>query len=328
VSRTLASADISPHQRGWDHPGLVRALAGLAEGRTCVIGANADPVRSALRRRRNVTLVELPPAGVSGEDCEVHHTGTVETVLAVDALPVGDRSACEALIRQLGARVGESGRLVVCVPNADAAAGEAGLSRRELRRLMRPLGRPRIVSTQPFRWLIMSVQRTEPVSRSTSERYAVIAELCHGAVLELGCGPGELAALLAERGLRVLGVDKNEEKIRLAQERFPGVDFETADITEFVPPRRSYDCVILAEVLEHVPEDVGQLMLDAAWDRVGSGGRLIVSVPNEDCVPHRNHLREFDSRSLGRLLSGFGTPQLVIEQPYKYLLMFVERPEY
>ena len=73
------------------------------------------------------------------------------------------------------------------------------------------------------------------------------------------------------------------------------------DILEF-PVRQEYDTVILAEVIEHVPAEIGDRMLSKAWEQVGPRGRLIVSVPNEDLVRHRNHLQEFTQADLAGLL--------------------------
>lgn len=55
------------------------------------------------------------------------------------------------------------------------------------------------------------------------------------------------------------------------------------------------------------------------------GGRLIVSPPIEDCVPHRNHVRVCRRPGLEAELRPFGEPVLVTEQPYKWLPIYVDR---
>jgi trans-aconitate methyltransferase len=50
-------------------------------------------------------------------------------------------------------------------------------------------------------------------------------------VLDLGCGPGDLAAELVARGARVIGFDANEELVRAARARgLAGARFELADM--------------------------------------------------------------------------------------------------
>jgi len=50
-------------------------------------------------------------------------------------------------------------------------------------------------------------------------------------VLDLGCGPGDLAAELSVRGARVIGFDLNEELLAAARaRRIPGAEFRAADL--------------------------------------------------------------------------------------------------
>ncbi|HEX5054423.1 MAG TPA: class I SAM-dependent methyltransferase [Planctomycetota bacterium] len=55
--------------------------------------------------------------------------------------------------------------------------------------------------------------------------------LAGAAVLDLGCGVGDVASLLAQRGARVVGVDANEELLAAARARqLERVEFRTADL--------------------------------------------------------------------------------------------------
>ena len=50
-------------------------------------------------------------------------------------------------------------------------------------------------------------------------------------VFDLGCGVGDQAAALAERGARVVGVDTNQELLAVAQSRtIPNAEFRSADM--------------------------------------------------------------------------------------------------
>jgi 2-polyprenyl-3-methyl-5-hydroxy-6-metoxy-1,4-benzoquinol methylase len=154
-----------------------------------------------------------------------------------------------------------------------------------------------------------------------------MSRLCGGRVIELGCGSGELTAMISRRGHDVMGVDINRDKILAARTRFPGVRFEQQDIREIVVDGERFDTVVLAEVLEHVNDAVGHDMLTIAWALLRPGGRLIVSVPNENCIPHPNHVRAFNRASLRAMLEEWGRPRTMTDQPYKWLLMYVTKPE-
>jgi 2-polyprenyl-3-methyl-5-hydroxy-6-metoxy-1,4-benzoquinol methylase len=229
--------------------------------------------------------------------------------------------------------VAPGGRLIVAAPNPaalpKAAVPDQRLNRRRLTRLLRTLHEPRLLTEQPYRWLAMSVRKPAPgaprLKRPRRDRYAATAALCRGSVVELGCGAGDLAAMIAERGHPVVGVDISARKIAAARAAFPELTFKVADMLTVDLADEPFDTAVIAEVLEHVDDRTGDAMLERAWGMVRSGGRLIVSVPNEDCVPHRNHIREFDARGLAAQLRRFGRPRGVADQPFKWLLVYVRK---
>ena len=51
-----------------------------------------------------------------------------------------------------------------------------------------------------------------------------------GPVLEIGCGPGEIANYLAIKGLPVTGIDISEKMIAVARRLNPHINFETGDV--------------------------------------------------------------------------------------------------
>ncbi|HVS16646.1 MAG TPA: class I SAM-dependent methyltransferase [Thermoanaerobaculia bacterium] len=303
---------------------LARAIARRCSADTVLLGRRFDALLARLEDDGVVVARSEPDDGFAdlvGSD-ERH-----QTVVVARLLEHLDQERALPLLRQAYSRVAPGGRLLVCVPHgavSDAPPGQRRFDRTSLKRLLKEIDQPKVFTDQPYGWLLMGVDRDPPLERTVAERCRVIAGLCHGAVLELGCGPGHLSAEIAGRGLEVTGVDKNAGKIETAHRRYPSIRFERADILE-LPEERSFDTVVLAEVLEHVDAEVGDRILEKAWALVAAGGRLVVSVPNEDCIPHRNHLREFTIGDLRRRLAAFGRPRVVSDQPFKWLLAFVER---
>ncbi len=56
-----------------------------------------------------------------------------------------------------------------------------------------------------------------------------------GHILDVCCGTGHLAGLLATRGYRITGVDISEYMIRHARENVPSADFHLGNIAEIAP---------------------------------------------------------------------------------------------
>jgi SAM-dependent methyltransferase len=83
--------------------------------------------------------------------------------------------------------------------------------------------------------------------------FAAVAEAEPAHVLEVGCGPGELAERIGrELGATVVAVDQSERMVELASAR--GVDARVGDVQELPFPNDSFDCAVAAWMLYHVPD--------------------------------------------------------------------------
>ncbi len=126
-----------------------------------------------------------------------------------------------------------------------------------------------------------------------------------GAVVDLGCGTGgNLAWLCGLRlGRAVVGIDRDDETLRLAGERGLDVELVRADAQRLPLADASAACVLALDLLEHCPDDA-QLLREVA--RVlRPGGQLVASVPahprlwsEHDVALH--HLRRYPSGELER----------------------------
>lgn len=113
--------------------------------------------------------------------------------------------------------------------------------------------------------------------------FDAVAEARPRRFLEVGCGPGELVAQVQdELGAECVAIDISERMVELTRER--GVDARIGDVQDLPFPDASFDCVVAAWMLYHVPD------IDRALDELvrvlRPGGRL-VAVTN-----HRDHLQE------------------------------------
>ncbi len=77
-----------------------------------------------------------------------------------------------------------------------------------------------------------------------------------GLALDIGCGAGAFARLLATRADRVLGLDLSPEMVRLARARsraYPGVQYVVADVLACDFPPASFDTIASIATLHHMP---------------------------------------------------------------------------
>ncbi|MDX3108698.1 class I SAM-dependent methyltransferase [Nonomuraea angiospora] len=96
-----------------------------------------------------------------------------------------------------------------------------------------------------------------------------------GHVLDVGCGTGNLAALLRRRAATVTGLEPDPATARAAAERFAGDPAVTIVQTDFAgrDPRRRWDAVTLVAVLHHLPLVPTLRELRGC---LAPGGRLVV----------------------------------------------------
>ena len=69
-------------------------------------------------------------------------------------------------------------------------------------------------------------------------------------ILELGCGTGDLLNALEPR--RGVGIDFSPEMLRIASERYPNIEFRTADIENIEGWGETFDVLIMSDVVGHL----------------------------------------------------------------------------
>jgi SAM-dependent methyltransferase len=97
-------------------------------------------------------------------------------------------------------------------------------------------------------------------------------------VLDVGCGKAELAHDLADRaGAAVTGIDVNRDALAFARARFASDRLELVEgDARTWEPGRSFDVVVLSNVLEHIEDRVGLLQRLA---EVTHARRFLIRVP-------------------------------------------------
>jgi len=130
----------------------------------------------------------------------------------------------------------------------------------------------------PERYLMYADERGRPfvelLARIDASPVAVAS------VVDLGCGPGNLTRLLAQRwpGAEVTGVDASPEMIAAARAGGDEVRFEVADLrTWLASSPAGVDVLVSNATLQWVPDHLE--LLPALLDAVAPGGWLAFQVP-------------------------------------------------
>lgn len=114
-------------------------------------------------------------------------------------------------------------------------------------------------------------------------------------VADLGCGPGQQTASLAERWphARVVGLDSSTEMIERARTcAGDRVTFEVADLVDW-RPKQPVDVIISNATLQWVPDH--RSLLPTLVDRLAPGGWLAFQVPGNIDEPSHALLRQLAS---------------------------------
>ncbi|MFE9256263.1 trans-aconitate 2-methyltransferase [Streptomyces sp. NPDC006879] len=168
--------------------------------------------------------------------------------------------------------------------------------------------------TRPFLDLLARIPELPGVSRPPR-------------IADLGCGPGNVTALLAERWptSHITGFDLSPHMLQRARADYEGptaggghLDFRAADLGRW-QPEETYDLIVSNAALQWVP---GHSKRFPAWvESLNPGGTLAFQIPGNFTAPSHGLLATLceSPRWRGRL-SGQGTRFVHILDPAEYLL--------
>ena len=91
-------------------------------------------------------------------------------------------------------------------------------------------------------------------------------------ILDVGCGTGDLMATFAEAGADVVGIDQSAQMIAAAQQKYPALSFEVANICTW-EKQSTYDAVFSNAVLHWVKD--AKTAAEAIYDTLKPGGRFV-----------------------------------------------------
>ncbi len=182
----------------------------------------------------------------------------------------------------------------------------------------------------PHQYLRHAGHRTRPFHDLLSRIPELPNEGRPARIADLGCGPGNVTALLADRWpeAHVTGFDLSPEMLARAQE-YAGttagggwVDFRPADLAHWVP-EEPYDLIVSNAALQWVPNHPESFK---AWiNGLTPGGTLALQVPGNFTSPSHGLLGDLcDHPRWHDRLRGHGRRFVHILEPTDYLIRLID----
>ena len=116
----------------------------------------------------------------------------------------------------------------------------------------------------------------KPFDRAILDRFGELARPL-GPVCDLGCGPGQVARYLAERGLETVGIDLSPGMIAEARRLNPGLRFEQGAMLALDFADGELGGIAAFYSIVNVPRDEQPLAFTEAWRVLRPGGWLLVA---------------------------------------------------
>jgi SAM-dependent methyltransferase len=166
----------------------------------------------------------------------------------------------------------------------------------------------------------------KPLDRELLDRFAArVREV--GPVCDMGCGPGQVARYLNQRGVEVCGVDLSPAMVERARRLVPGVEFRQGDMLALDAPDGAWAGIAAFYSLIHIPREDMPQALKELRRVLRPGGVLLVAIHIGDETIHLDEwwgqkvcvdFFFFRSEEVAAWLrdAGFEVEEIVEREPY------------
>lgn len=142
--------------------------------------------------------------------------------------------------------------------------------------------------------------------------FETVRSYCHGNILEMGSGIGNISRFFVENGYSITLSDNDHFYIEQLRKNFPGssvisLDFSGDDFREKNAQLfQTFDTIVFLNVLEHIQND-GRA-IENCWDLLKPGGSMVVLVPAYNFLFSKmdrelHHFRRYTAKTLVTLVS-------------------------
>jgi SAM-dependent methyltransferase len=184
----------------------------------------------------------------------------------------------------------------------------------------------------------------KPADRELLDRFAEQVK-ARGRVLDLGCGPGQVARYLHDKGVDAFGMDLSPAMIEQAKQYHPGVEFREGDMRYLDMPEKSLAGITAFYSLIHLQRHEVPSVAHRLRRTLQPGGLMLVAFHKGDETLHREELFDhpvsldftfFDPKEMEMYLRAGGfliddvierDPYPEVEYPSKRVYITARRPD-
>lgn len=95
-------------------------------------------------------------------------------------------------------------------------------------------------------------------------------------ILDVGCGPGNISKYIMAKGFSSEGIDLSKEMIKIAKSKVPNAVFNVMDMRQLTYVKNTFDGIILAYSLIHIPSEEIQKTLQGFYRILKKKGFILI----------------------------------------------------
>jgi len=180
--------------------------------------------------------------------------------------------------------------------------------------------------------------RHKPLDRELLDRFAKgVADA--GVVCDLGCGPGQVARYLSDRGVSVCGMDLSPAMVSKARRLNPGIDFALGNMLALPVQDGTWAGIAAFYAIVNFPPDDLSTAMREMWRVLQAAGWLLLSFHIGDQIEHVDELwgcaasLDFYFFSVKQVVAdlqsaGFTVDEVIEREPYAPEVEYQSRRAY
>jgi 2-polyprenyl-3-methyl-5-hydroxy-6-metoxy-1,4-benzoquinol methylase len=137
----------------------------------------------------------------------------------------------------------------------------------------------------------------------------ILQRVSGGHVLEIGCGNGGMTRLMAERVRSLIALDASGVSLRAVEALGLANVSTVQSLVEEYAPTSSFDCIVMAEVVEHLRNPAAVIRTAVDW--LAPGGSMLLTTPNGHWESNE-HLHVFSLTSFAQILGDSGAESMTV----------------